>query len=108
MGEVGGWRRGTGGVLGARMMSPWPPAGLNFSGLGKGDVNERPGFFSVSWRKQWRLLPGITDVKCLRMTEGQELNIKETVGLQKKKKEEEKCDITKGDHRSSGQATLIP
>lgn len=42
------------------------------------------------------------------MTEGQELNIKETVGLQKKKKEEEKCDITKGDHRSSGQATLIP
>lgn len=62
MGEVGGWRGGW-GVLGARMMSPWPPAGLSFSGLGKGDVNERPGFFSVSWRKQWRLLPGITDVE---------------------------------------------
>lgn len=58
----GGWVA-RGGVLGARMMSPWPPAGLNFSGLGKGDVNERPGFFSVSWRKQWRLLPGITDVE---------------------------------------------
>lgn len=51
------------GVLGARMMSPWPPAGLNHSGVGKDDVNERPGFFSVSWRKQWRLLPGITDVE---------------------------------------------
>lgn len=28
-------------VLSARMMSPWPPAGLNFSGLGKDDANER-------------------------------------------------------------------
>lgn len=33
--------RGKGeGVLGARMMSPWPPAGLNLSGLGKDDANE--------------------------------------------------------------------
>lgn len=37
----GGGCGGSKGVLGARMMSPWPPAGLNFSGLGKDDVNER-------------------------------------------------------------------